>query len=240
MNPQDQRRILGKDESSTPPTQKKRSMPHDHHLDATNHKDAPECPPPHHVPCRTTSKGQDEPLSTPCRRIAPTQKRRTPLHTRPDHPQHIEEHLLHTPGDVPPPRTGTPPTPHPHDSSPPPPPKHHAPLSRIHPEREHPFGSIHSHLHADPRNVPHKRHKGQADIGKTPITPTSTTRTQTVPRAQPHPAPQPNMSLMSPRGTQGAHPLAPPITPASPLTQERHTTRTPPVPTSSAPPTTPR
>ena len=122
----------------------------------------------------------------------------------------------------------------------PPPPKHHAPLSRIHPEREHPFGSIHSHLHADPRNVPHKRHKGQADIGKTPITPTSTTRTQTVPRAQPHPAPQPNMSLMSPRGTQGAHPLAPPITPASPLTQERHTTRTPPVPTSSAPPTTPR
>lgn len=121
MNPQDQRRILGKDESSTPPTQKKRSMPHDHHLDATNHKDAPECPPPHHVPCRTTSKGQDEPLSTPCRRIAPTQKRRTPLHTRPDHPQHIEEHLLHTPGDVPPPRTGTPPTPHPHDSSPPPP-----------------------------------------------------------------------------------------------------------------------
>lgn len=81
----------------------------------------PGMPPPHHVPCRTTSKGQDEPLSTPCRRIAPTQKRRTPLHTRPDHPQHIEEHLLHTPGDVPPPRTGTPPTPHPHDSSPPPP-----------------------------------------------------------------------------------------------------------------------
>ena len=121
---------------------------------------------------------------SPRRRITPTSREEhlcTHLQTT---SQYIEEHLPHTAGIS---------LPEPHPC------QHHIPMTHhnhphshppenithpVHPERGHPFGSIHSHLHADTRHpcphpcigmCLHKGHTGQADTRHTTSMPTQGT-----------------------------------------------------------------
>ena len=189
--------------------------------------------------------GPGQPLPTPSTHRTHLKEKNTPAHTRKPPPSTSKNTFLHTPGGVSLPEPG--------------PCQHHIPMTHhTHPPPPLETSHIPSTPNADtlsgpstptstqtlppPPRTPPSEHAGARDMRarqtrahgpgrhrRAPITPTSTTRTQTVTRAPPHPAPPPNMSLMSPRGTQGSHPLSTTNHPAPPSTQERHTTRTPPV-----------
>ena len=245
VNPQARRRIPKTSHPPrTPSTRGARFLPLPTTSHTTNHESAPGCS---FTTChvRITSRRARTTPPHPVDASHPPEREEHPCTHAQTTSQHIEEHLpAHARGRITP-RTGTLPTPHPHDSSHPSTPPletSHIPSTPNADTLSGPSTPTSTQTLPPPPRTPPSEHAGARDMRarqtrahgpgrhrRAPITPTSTTRTQTVTRAPPHPAPPPNMSLMSPRGTQGSHPLSTTNHPAPPSTQERHTTRTPPV-----------
>ena len=174
VNPQARRRIPKTSHPPrTPSTRGARFLPLPTTSHTTNHESAPGCS---FTTChvRITSRRARTTPPHPVDASHPPEREEHPCTHAQTTSQHIEEHLpAHARGRITP-RTGTLPTPHPHDSSHPSPPPPRNITHPVHPERGHPFGSIHPHLHADtPTPSPHpplgtcrgKGHEGQADTG---------------------------------------------------------------------------
>lgn len=230
-----------KDESSTPyPIHLKRndSCPSPPHRTPRTTRVPRNAPPPRAMSVPPLG-GPGQPPPHPVDASHPLQEKNTSAHSAQTTSQHIEEHPCTRRGvSLPEPEPCQHHIPMTHHNRP----HSHPPenITPIHPERGHPFGPTYSHLHADTRppfaplprgctgardmrarqTRTHHIHANSGEHRSHPYPP----QEPTVPRAPITPCTTTEHVLENPRGAQGSHPLAPPITPASPSTRERHTT----------------
>ena len=177
-------------------------MPHDHHLDATNHKDAPKCSPTtcHAAPPRRARMNLSPP---PVDASHPLEREEHLCTLSPDHlSAHRRTPPAHTAGAYHLQNPGPLPTPHPHDSPHPStltPPKHHT--SRPHrtwtPFRVHPLPPPRGHTHPLPRDVPPQRAQGPGRHGTHHIHANSGHRSHPHPPQELNGAPCPTASCIT-------------------------------------------